>query len=140
MTTLQSLSRTECWTLLAGHRVGRLVFSERALPAIRPLNYAVVGRHILLRTYSRTLASHVDGQVIAFEVDDLDLDGRSGWSVVATGTARHVREPGELARLHAVPLVSWAEGATCELLVLTIGQLTGRVIGGSDRLITDTAS
>ena len=49
--------------------------------------------------------------MVAFEADQLDLAGRSGWSVTAIGQAREVTDPGEMARLRDLSLISWAPGA-----------------------------
>jgi nitroimidazol reductase NimA-like FMN-containing flavoprotein (pyridoxamine 5'-phosphate oxidase superfamily) len=69
---LQALSRVECLQLLARGSLGRVAFTERALPAIRPVNYALVGNHVLLRIDGDGLGRRLDGQVVAFEVDEID--------------------------------------------------------------------
>ena len=127
---VEALTPAECLRLLAEHSVGRVAFTERALPAIRPVNYALVGTHIVLRTQANGLAARLDGQVVAFEIDDVDPDTESGWSVVATGTARVLREPGELARLDAVPLVAWAGPSHTTAVWITPGDIQGRRILG----------
>ena len=126
---MESLSAQECLRLLARRSIGRVAFTERALPSVRPVNYALVGRHIVLRTRGDGLAARLDGQVVAFEVDDVDMDLETGWSVVATGTARVLREPGELARLDAVPLAPWAGADHATTVCITVGDLQGRRVG-----------
>src|SRR5689334_17889727 len=96
MDRLQPLTRHECLEMLSGRTLGRVAFTERALPAIRPVNYALVGHHIVLQTQADGLGRRLDGQVVAFEVDDIDSELGIGWSVVLTGTARLLRTPGEL--------------------------------------------
>jgi len=128
MDRLETLDTQECRNLLASRMVGRVAFTERALPAIRPVNYVMHGTHILLRTSADGLAAQLDGQVVAFEVDDADTDSRTGWSVVVTGTARVLREPGELLRIDAVPVSSWAGPDRATAVLITPGQITGRRI------------
>jgi uncharacterized protein len=125
---LQALTRAECLDLLALRSLGRVAFTERALPAIRPVNYALVGNHIVLRTQADGLGRRLDGQVVAFEVDDLDLAGGTGWSVVVTGTARLLQRPGELIRQDAaapLPLAGEGHDAT---VTIAPGEITGRRI------------
>jgi nitroimidazol reductase NimA-like FMN-containing flavoprotein (pyridoxamine 5'-phosphate oxidase superfamily) len=70
------LSRDECLSLLASMPVGRLVFTDRALPAIVPVNFVLSGGHIVLRTgATSSLAAAVRGSVVAFEVDCIDAAG-----------------------------------------------------------------
>ena len=131
MSDIQTLSPQECLQLLAQRSVGRVAFTERALPSIRPVNYALVGRHIVLRTRADGLAARLDGQVVAFEVDDVDAELETGWSVVATGSARVLREPGELARIDAVPLAAWAGADHATTVWITVGDLQGRRVGSA---------
>jgi len=123
---LQTLTQWECLELLRRHSVGRVAFTERAMPAIRPVNYAVVGSQIVLRTRGDGLAERLDWQVVAFEVDEVDAARQCGWSVVVTGTARVPRDLGELVRLDSVPVVAWAGPDHATAVVITPGQITGR--------------
>src|SRR5437868_5240567 len=93
---LEILSVQECWRLLGEQRVGRIAFTDRALPAIRPLNYVQAGQNLVLRVSADALGSRLDGQVVAFEVDEIDTAGRVGWSVVVVGTVRMVRSEAEI--------------------------------------------
>lgn len=128
MDRLQQLSRTECLELLAQKALGRIAFTERALPAIRPVNYALVGTHIVLRTERAGLGQRLDGQVVAFEVDDIDDEDGSGWSVVLTGTARLLDRPSELIRQQGVPLDAMAGDGHDAPVCIAPGEMTGRRI------------
>jgi nitroimidazol reductase NimA-like FMN-containing flavoprotein (pyridoxamine 5'-phosphate oxidase superfamily) len=128
MDRLESLDQRECQSLLATHSLGRVAFTEHALPAIRPVNYSLQGSHIVLRTRADGLAARLDGQVVAFEIDDVDVETESGWSVVVTGTARVLREPAELVRLDPVAAASWAGPDHRTAVCITPGQVTGRRI------------
>jgi nitroimidazol reductase NimA-like FMN-containing flavoprotein (pyridoxamine 5'-phosphate oxidase superfamily) len=128
MDRLQSLTRAECLELLTSKSLGRVAFTQRALPAIRPVNYALVGHHIVLQTQADGLGRRLDGQIVAFEVDDMDGDAGTGWSVVLTGAARLLRTPSELTRQAALPLVSLAgEGHDARVCIVP-GEITGRRI------------
>ncbi|MFI9450778.1 pyridoxamine 5'-phosphate oxidase family protein [Amycolatopsis sp. NPDC052450] len=46
---LEVLGREQCLGLLRTVRVGRLVFVEDALPAVRPVNFRVKRDHVVIR-------------------------------------------------------------------------------------------
>ena len=122
---LEVLSAQECWRLLGEQRVGRIAFTDRALPAIRPLNYVRAGQNLVLRVSGDALGSRLDGQVVAFEVDEIDTAGHVGWSVVVVGTVRMVRSEAEIRRTVMMPL-SWAGADHQDVLLLTVGEISGR--------------
>jgi uncharacterized protein len=129
---LEDLSVAECWSLLPTRRVGRLAFTDRALPAIRPLNYSVIGHRLVLRVAASGLGRRLDGQVVAFEVDDSDPGGGVGWSVVVTGTVHLLTSGSDLARASSLP-ASWAGEGHQDALCLTVGEITGRRIRSADQ-------
>jgi len=130
---LQRLSRDECLALLASVPVGRLIYTQRALPAVELVNFALDHGDIVIRTDSGgKLAAATRGAVVAFEADQLDLDTRSGWSVTAIGPSSEVTDPEELARLRAIGLRPWAAGARDHFIRISPVMLNGR------RLCTDS--
>jgi len=96
--TSAALGRSDCLRLLAGRTWGRVVFTHRALPAIRPITYTLVGDCLVLHAVSEGLERTLDGQIVAFEVDDGDPVAGTGWTVVVTGPARLGTRPADLAR------------------------------------------
>lgn len=126
---MHSLSVNECYERLAGDCVGRVVYTEAALPAVTPVNYALDGHRVVFRTAPGSrLARAVTGQVVAFEVDQLDRETRTGWSVVVTGVAHELEMPSEQARASALGLAPWAGGRRDLYLAITPGVVTGRII------------
>jgi hypothetical protein len=101
------LSPDESLRLLGSVSLGRIVFTQHALPAIRPVNHVLDNGDIILRTHEgAALAASAreagpPGVVVAYEADDIDPDTHLGWSVVATGFAQLVTDPHELARYRA---------------------------------------
>ena len=128
MDRLEALTRDECIELLGRRTLGRVAFTERALPAIRPVNYALVGHQIVLQTDPHGLGSRLDGQVVAFEVDDVDPVAETGWSVVVTGTARLLRAPSDLVRQASVSLATFAGPGHDARVCIVPGEITGRRI------------
>jgi uncharacterized protein len=108
---LEVLDREQCLELLATVPVGRVGVSIRALPAILPVNFVLVGAQILFRTIPGTkLDAAAAGAVVAFEADGFDPDGGSGWSVLVQGICSEVTDPEDLARFARVRLEPWAFG------------------------------
>lgn len=84
-----ALTADECRRLLAGNRIGRLAITVGALPSVVPVQYVLRGDELVLRTPGHhDGADGIDGQVVAFQTDDLDLDRPAAWCVSVTGTAR----------------------------------------------------
>lgn len=123
------LDLAKCYRLLASETVGRVVYTDGALPAVAPVNYALDGECVVFRTAptSRLALGAVD-QVVAFEVDSLDAEVRTGWSVVVTGVARALTEPSEIARAGALGLAPWAGGQRELYVAITPGVVTGRFV------------
>jgi uncharacterized protein len=127
---LTALSRRECVGLLAGQQIGRVVFTERALPAVVPVTFAVHDDAVVMCTAADTrLAAAATRGVLAFQVDDIDPSTRSGWSVVVVGVAELVDDHAEQARLRLV-LQPWVPGRNVVFIRLPLKVVTGRRIGG----------
>ncbi|MFC5751405.1 pyridoxamine 5'-phosphate oxidase family protein [Actinomadura rugatobispora] len=108
---LEILDTEECRSLLATTPLGRIVFTDRALPAVQPVNYVLADGDVVIRTSPASrLATAAGDAVVAFEIDDFDTASRTGWSVVVIGRARAATGSAELAALRALPLRSWAPG------------------------------
>ena len=122
------LSRDECLDRLARAAIGRVAITSQALPAVVPVNYVLSGSSILFRTRPfGMLANACDRTVVAFEVDDLAEDGRSGWSVLVVGVAEHV-EGSAAVRALATGLSSAAGDGRDQFVSITIGKVSGRLI------------
>lgn len=105
------LDRTECLRLLGVATVGRVGLTSGALPVILPVNFWFDGDEILIRTSPGTkLEAATHDSVVAFEIDEIDPVGHTGWSVMVQGVARHLTDPVDLSRIEALPLPRWAPG------------------------------
>jgi nitroimidazol reductase NimA-like FMN-containing flavoprotein (pyridoxamine 5'-phosphate oxidase superfamily) len=138
--SLTALSRRDCVALLSGAQVGRAVFTERALPAVVPVNFIVQDDAIVMSTAADTrLASAATRGVLAFQVDDIDPSSRTGWSVVVVGVAELVDSPLERARIRCL-LQPWAPGDNGVFIRLPIKVVTGRRIFASGEPGREVAS
>ncbi|MFI9625983.1 pyridoxamine 5'-phosphate oxidase family protein [Streptomyces sp. NPDC052042] len=90
--------------LLGEVSFGRIVFTQHALPAIRPVNHVLDRGRIVIRTHGDSdlflqARDHGDrGVVVAYQADVIDPLTHLGWSVVATGYCRPVTDPESLVR------------------------------------------
>ena len=126
--SLETLSRCEAVGLLVGATIGRVVFTVAALPAVVPVTFAVRDEAIVLRTSADTrLAVAADGGVLAFEVDEVDPQKGTGWSVVITGVAEVVTDPAQCADIRSA-VVPLAPGKHEIHVRLPLTVVTGRRI------------
>lgn len=126
---LERLSQSECHKLLAPRGLGRIAFPAAAGLMVLPVNYAVAGGTIVIRTGAGSLiAGHGDGPV-SFEADHFDLELGQGWSVLVLGDAHRVLQPDELRHLRAAcDLRPWPAGEHDLFVRIVPTQLTGRLI------------
>ncbi|MFI1280885.1 pyridoxamine 5'-phosphate oxidase family protein [Streptomyces sp. NPDC020858] len=109
---VRELDRAEALRLLTTVSLGRIVFTQHALPAVRPVNHLVEGGDIIVRIHddgalaSLVAPADVPGVVVAYEADAIDPDTHLGWSVVATGYASLVADADEVDR-YAELLCPW---------------------------------
>ncbi len=117
-----------CRELLAQGEVGRVALCTPAGPQILPVTYVVDGTSVVFRTAPYgVLGRHAWHGRLAFEVDEIDVASRSGWSVVATGPGELVEDPDELAELRAFrDPHPWAPGSRLLYVRLRWHTLTGR--------------
>jgi nitroimidazol reductase NimA-like FMN-containing flavoprotein (pyridoxamine 5'-phosphate oxidase superfamily) len=128
-----TLTEGECWHLLGSVSVGRVVFTHHAMPAIRPVNHLLDGKTIVIRSHlgtsitARASADH--GTVVCYEVDELDPVRHTGWSVMATGTARIAGDPDVITR-YAQRLESWIAGELDQIITIEPAFISGiRLVG-----------
>jgi nitroimidazol reductase NimA-like FMN-containing flavoprotein (pyridoxamine 5'-phosphate oxidase superfamily) len=130
----QVLTGDECWSLLRASSVGRLAFVVDGWPVVLPVNYAVAGREVLVRTGAGSKLDAARGHArAALEVDATDRLYRSGWSVLVFGTASEVTDQDELQQLRVVHLEPWARGERTRWIRLHPTQISGRRVPRSWR-------
>lgn len=134
---LQVLDRDECLRLLGSVSVGRIVFTDRALPAVQPVNFVLHDGDVVIRTASASkLAVAARNAVVAFEADELDPALRAGWSVTVVGRARVASDPAECVALAELPLRSWAPGPLDHFILVRPSTVSGRRIVPAERTLT----
>jgi nitroimidazol reductase NimA-like FMN-containing flavoprotein (pyridoxamine 5'-phosphate oxidase superfamily) len=124
---LVELTRSECLRLLAGGVIGRVVFTDSALPTVQPVNYVLDDEEIIFRTANGSkLAAATRNAVVAFQLDHFDTTTRSGWSVLGVGEAYEVVDPARLAELEDLQPDPWVRDRDAHVLCIPPSILTGR--------------
>ena len=129
--TLRELNREDCYRLLVAHRIGRLGVNAERYPLIFPVNYAMDGDVVVIRTNAGLKLTAADHANVAFEVDDIDPIRRVGWSVLVRGlaeelTSEHRRDL--IERTKAAGVEPWAPGELGHWIRIIPHTVTGRVI------------
>lgn len=136
MTGVDELTVEECLRLLETKRIGRIGLTTDVGPQIFPVNYVLSeDQRIVFRTLPYgVIANHAHEAAVAFEVDDLDEDTETGWSVLAVGRCSRIEDPTDvhLIREREDP-TPWAEGQRILYFSIDWSDLTGRQIGSADR-------
>lgn len=124
---LEILGREECLTLLACAPIGRVIYTEQALPAVQPVTFAFTGGAVVIRTAAGSrLAAATRGSVVGFEADEFHPDTAAGWSVMIVGRASTVTDPGRLADLARLQLRQWSRGRRDDYIRIDAERTSGR--------------
>ena len=103
--------------LLANSGAGRLVYSSRYGPTALPVTYKIDGESIVVGTWDpalfdedlRTGIAQAEYQVTV-EADEIDIQAREGWFVMARGPAHHLDTEAESESFTDAGLDPWIEG------------------------------
>jgi hypothetical protein len=131
MKDIVDLAYQDCVNLLSAGVVGRVGLATDEGPEILPVNYALAGNAIVFRTvpYGR-IAEYAADREICFEVDHVDYDHHTGWSVLAVGKGKLVEDPEEIQLIREVwDPRPWASGQRILYVKLEWRALSGRRIG-----------
>jgi hypothetical protein len=124
---LSEIDRTGCLRLLASAQIGRVIYTEAAMPAAHPVNFLLDTEEVVFRTGDGAkLAAAARGIVVGFEADEIDVERRSGWSVLGVGEAYEILDPARIADLGNRLPVPWTPGRTGHCISIPLQRLTGR--------------
>jgi nitroimidazol reductase NimA-like FMN-containing flavoprotein (pyridoxamine 5'-phosphate oxidase superfamily) len=134
------LDRSECLTLLRRSRIGRVVLSVNCIPVALPVNVSVLDDDVVFFTAAGSkLDAAIQGQVVSVEVDDIDSTYDTGWSVLVSGIARLVTDPGDLERARP-RLRAWAPGPHPFMVRVPSTLISGRRLTWGGPLSTRASS
>ena len=133
--TIETLEEAECLRLIAPGGIGRIAYASRWGQAVLPVNYRLHEGAIVFRT---ALHSALDEDLqtgigdaeykVAFEIDELDMTGRQGWSVLIQGPAHRVESEDERASAMNAGVSNWAPGNRELFVRIVPSRITGRRI------------
>lgn len=130
---LEVLDEAECLRLISPGGVGRLAYQGRYGLTVLPVNYKLHNGAIVFRTAQdsptgedlQTGMANAEYQV-AFEIDDIDLVTREGWSVLIHGPAHHMTSPAERASVQESGVEPWPAGQREQAIRITPTHIAGR--------------
>ena len=83
--------------MLGEATLGRVAVVVGALPAIFPVNFALIAGQVVFSTGVGTkLTAALDGGVVAFEADHVDPEKRAAWSVQVVGESMLVEPSSDM--------------------------------------------
>ncbi|GAA2377340.1 pyridoxamine 5'-phosphate oxidase [Gordonia sihwensis] len=122
---MENLSNEQSWELLEGSVLGRLAVCVDGQPDVFPVNIYVSNGKILFRTAEGTkLAELAVNDRAVIEVDA--FTSRIGWSVVAKGRARILRDSAEIEAADQTPLNPWIPTVRTTYVEIAVEEITGR--------------
>lgn len=119
------LTTGEGMALLRSVPTGRLVYTDNALPAVRPVTFAAPDADIVIPTGQNPWFHRFDGVVLGFEAGIVDPATRTGWTVLVIGRSRLVVGAGALAGFDDSGSAPWNHHPGECYLAIDIGHLEG---------------
>ena len=121
---IEEISATDSIDLLRTEQVGRVGVSVNGRPEIFPVSYSLdASNSILFRTGVGTKLSFAVNHQVVFEVDRVDAEIGTGWSVIVHGVAQHTERVAE----NDQRLISFRDD-TPYLIRISHSSITGRWI------------
>lgn len=138
------LDEAVCRQLLSSVPIGRLGFTEAALPRILPVHFVVRGDDVVIGSLNGTkVRSAMRGDVVAFEADSYDPVTHEGWSVNVVGVSRLLTDDDDVAALDALGFTPWLPHQDRHYFAVRMGSVQGRALVRAHDLVpalSDTAS
>lgn len=124
----EQLSPAECSDLLKQTSIGHIVFVDEKGPVALPVNYGLAVEQIVFRVESQSSFRKRLENSVAFEVDQIDPDSGSGWSVLVRGLAREIpieEVPALVKLMKEKSPRPWAVGVHSVWVVIEPREVTG---------------
>lgn len=131
--TVDVLDDAECRRLLTTVPIGRMAFTEGALPTIQPVHFIVRNGWVVIPTRAGSKMEAASREaVVAFEVDAYDVGTRTGWNVTVIGPSRVARDAAEVGALDALGAEAWAPADNPCYILIELTVVRGRRIRITD--------
>jgi hypothetical protein len=125
---LVELDEEDCKALLGTGTIGRLAVATEEGPEMFPVNYGYLDGAIAIWSDRGRKLEHASFDRVAFLVDDLDLENRTGWVVEAMGHAEDITDAVDpwAVRLRALEVHPWVSGPHPYCIAILRPRLSGR--------------
>ena len=121
---LDPLCARDCEQHLRAGGVGILALVGSPAPILRPVNFALHGRWLLVRTgEGRIFEAAQRAEPASFVVSEVDRFEHTGWSVVVSGKLAARESDASLLR---VALRPWARADKHHFVALSMDEISGR--------------
>lgn len=128
-TWLTNLREDECAARLAEAVVGRLGVVVDGKPEVFPICHVYADDYVTFPTNEGTkMHAALQWPWVCFEVDTIDPDGSTGWSVMVSGRAEEITDPAEIERVASMRTVPWRSHQPLRWIRIVPTQVTGRRI------------
>jgi hypothetical protein len=126
----QSLSEERCRELLASRRQGRIAWNSPTGPELLPVSYGLHAGQVAFRTAPYGVLSQLrHPTMVAFEIDDINPEAGTGWSVLVRGRAEAVTRSQDLSMLWGGEVgVPWAPGTRNLYILIHERSISGRTV------------
>jgi uncharacterized protein len=122
------LSEDDCKRLLKTHDLGRFALIVDGSPEIFPVNYAYSDDVVVFRTTEGLKLDRSPLASVAFEIDGVDAELSTAWSVLVQGTAQNITRTldARSQRLRELPVQPAAPGRRTDWIGIYVHRLSGR--------------
>jgi nitroimidazol reductase NimA-like FMN-containing flavoprotein (pyridoxamine 5'-phosphate oxidase superfamily) len=126
----RSLTPAECEERLVQHCAGRVAWNAPDGPMVLPVTYQMHLDKVTFRTSAYgALSSLTEPTNVAFEVDEIDMEAGTGWSVLLRGRAQAVTSSYLLSMLWRLDgIVPWATGSRNLFITIDAHSISGRMV------------
>jgi nitroimidazol reductase NimA-like FMN-containing flavoprotein (pyridoxamine 5'-phosphate oxidase superfamily) len=128
--TADPLTTQECLRLLDTVSVGRVVFSDAALPAAQPVNFVALRDGVVFPLGQGSPAAALQGAVVAFEADAYDEQCGTAWTVLVVGHSEQATDPESVRAVAGRGSWPWAAGPGERIVRVRYERVTGRRVSG----------
>jgi nitroimidazol reductase NimA-like FMN-containing flavoprotein (pyridoxamine 5'-phosphate oxidase superfamily) len=123
------LHRAECLRILAHKVIGRVIFTDAALPAVQPVSYLLDpdNEEVIFRAAAGSkLATAARRAVVGFQVDDINPQTHTAGNVLAVGQAYEVTDLDRLTELGQQQAATRPPDSPVHVMAIPLHRLTGQ--------------
>jgi uncharacterized protein len=125
---LEEIPLEECLDLLTRTPVGRVGGVAHGRPFVFPINFLFDGDAVVFRTAPGTKLDGAGFGRVAFEIDGVDEETETGWSVIVQGVAAEISDmlDHHSETLRQLDLSPWVAGEKTHWVAIDAESITGR--------------